>query len=159
MATVRTQESAVIDAPPAEVYAIFVDYQNTHPKILPQPYFGDLIVEQGGKGAGTVFRTSVSVMGTTTNYHMMVTEPQPGRVLVETDAKQGVTTTFTVEPVEGGKRSRVTIATDWTPRPGVMGWLEKLSTPGIMRKIYSAQLKLVQEYVEKNKARGGGGFK
>lgn len=158
MATVRTDYAAVIDAPPAEVYAIFADYRNSHPKILPKPYFGDVTVEQGGQGAGTVFRTSIKVMGTTIDYHMMVTEPQPGRVLVETDAKQGTTTTFTIEPVEGGKKSRVTISTDWTPSSGVMGWLEKLATPGLMRKIYEAELKLVQEYVQKNKNRGGGGF-
>jgi hypothetical protein len=157
MSTVRTEFSAVIDAPPAEVYDIFVDYRNSHPRILPKPYFGDLTVEEGGKGAGTVFRTSITVMGVTTNYHMVVSEPEPGRVLVETDAKLGTTTFFTIDPGEGGKKSNVTITTDWTPKPGVIGWVEKLTVPGMMRKIYDAELKLVQEYV-KNNGKGGGGF-
>ena len=157
MGTVRTEFSALIDAPPAEVYGIFVDYRNSHPKVLPKPYFGDVKVEEGGKGAGTVFRTSITVMGITTNYHMVVSEPEPGRVLVETDDQLGTTTSFTIDPVEGGKKSNVTITTDWTPKPGVMGWVEKLSVPGVMRKIYDTELKLVQEYV-KNNQKGGDGF-
>jgi hypothetical protein len=60
MQTVHTEVSAVIDAPPAEVYAIFADYRNAHPQVLPKPYFGDLVVEKGGNGAGTVYRTSVT---------------------------------------------------------------------------------------------------
>lgn len=156
METVRTESSAVIDAPPAEVYAIFADYRNSHPQILPKPYFGDLTVEQGGKGAGTVFRTSVTVMGMVTNYHMAVTEPEPGRVLVEKDLDMELVTSFTVEPVAGGQKSHVTIATDWKPKPGIKGWIEKLSIPGVMRKIYEAELQQVQEYV-KNKQRSSGG--
>jgi hypothetical protein len=158
MDTVRVESSAVIDASPAEVYAIFADYRNAHPQILPKPYFGDLKVEQGGIGAGTVFRTTVTVMGMSTNYHMAVTEPEPGRVLVEKDLDLDLTTSFTVEPVEGGQKSRVTIATDWKPKPGIKGWIEKLSTPGVMRRIYEAELERVQEYVSKNKGRGAGGF-
>ena len=158
METVHTEVSAVIDAPPAEVYAIFADYRNAHPQILPKPYFGELIVEKGGKGAGTVYRTSVTVMGTTINYYMTVSEPEPGRRLVEVDEKLGVTTSFIIDPRDGGKKSHVTLATDWTPRTGIMGWLEKLTTPGLMRKMYESELKNVQEYVAKNKNRGGGGF-
>jgi hypothetical protein len=116
-----------------------------------------LTVEQGGTGAGTVFRTSVTVMGMTEHFHMVVTEPEPGRVLVETDAKQGVTTSFTIDSVEEGKKSRVTIATDWTPKPGVMGWIEKLSKPAVTRKIYDAELQLVQEYVKNKPPSSGGG--
>src|SRR5262245_57940412 len=158
MATVHTEVSAVIDAPPAEVYALFADYRNEHPKILPKPYFGDLIVEQGGQGAGTVYRTSVTVMGMKTDYHMVVSEPEPGRKLVEIDEKLGVTTAFIIDPLEEGKKSQVTLATDWTPKPGIMGWLEKLSTPGYMRNIYTAELKTVQVYLPKKQAQGGGGF-
>ena len=159
MGTVHTELSAVIDAPPTEVYGIFADYRKSHPKILPKPYFGDLKVEKGGKGAGTVFHTTITVMGMTTNYHMVVTEPEPGRVLTETDTKLGTTTSFIVDPLESGKKSRVTITTGWTPKSGIMGWIEKLSVPGVMRKIYGAELKLVQEYVQNKRKGGGGGFK
>jgi hypothetical protein len=158
MATVRTEASATIDAPPAEVYAVFADYRGSHPQVLPKPYFGDLVVEQGGKGAGTVFRTSLTVMGKTIGYHMQVTEPEPGRVLMESDENLGVATSFIIEPLEEGKRSRVTIATDWRPSKGFMGWLEKLTTPSFMRKLYESELNNVQEYLKQQKARGGGGF-
>lgn len=158
METVRTEVSAEIDAPPAEVYAIFADYRHAHPQILPRPYFGELVVEKGGQGAGTVFRTSITVMGMTTHYHMTVGEPEPGRVLTETDEKLGLTSFFIVEPLEGGKKSRVTIATDWKPKGGVAGWIEKLLNPGVMRRIYTAELQNIQEYVQKNRQRGGGGF-
>jgi hypothetical protein len=158
MGSVHTEVTGTIDAPPAEVYAIFADYRTLHPQILPKPTFGDLIVEQGGVGAGTIFRTSITVMGQTTHYHMEVTEPEPGRVLVETDSKLGVVSSFTIEPLEGGKKSRVTIATDWMPSSGVMGWIEKLTTPGFMRKLYETELQNVREFVKERQARGGGGF-
>jgi hypothetical protein len=159
MGTVHTEVSATIDAPPAEVYALFADYRNAHPKVLPKPTFGDLVVEQGGTGAGTVFRTSITVMGRTINYHMEVTEPEPGRVLVETDKKLGVTSSFIIDPLDGGKRSHVTLATDWTPSAGVMGWVEKMTTPGFMRKLYETELQNVQEHLKQKRASGGGGFK
>lgn len=156
MATVHTEVSGVIDAPPATVYAVLSDYRNTHPQILPKPYFTFLTVDQGGQGAGTVFRTQVSVMGVKTDYHMAVSEPQPGRLLVETDAKAGVTTTFTVDPEAGGTQTRLTIATDWTPRPGIRGWIEKMATPNTMRRIYNEQFELIREFVKGQQAGGGG---
>ncbi len=159
MATVHTEVSGVIDAPPATIYAVLADYRHSHPQILPKPYFTDLIVEQGGQGAGTVFRTQVVVMGVKTDYHMVVSEPQPGRVLAELDEKLGVFTTFTVDPHAGGTQSRLTIATDWTPKSGVIGWIEKMTTPGVMRKIYAEQLTLIQQYIKAPHPRsGGGGF-
>jgi hypothetical protein len=151
-ATVHTEVSAVIDAPPAEVYALFADYHHAHPQVLPKPYFGDLIVEEGGMGAGTIFRTTITVMGQSTHYHMEVSEPEPGRVLVESDQKLGVVTSFIIDPLEGGTKSRVTIATDWTPKAGVMGWIEKLTIPGVMRKLYTSELENVQAYVKENRA-------
>jgi hypothetical protein len=89
---------------------------------------------------------------------MEVTEPEPGRVLMETDKKLGVVTTFTVEPLDDGKRSHVTIATNWTPSKGVMGWLERVSTPAFMRKLYTTELQNVQAYVQQHKSESGGGF-
>jgi hypothetical protein len=103
MGTVHTEVSAVIDAPPAEVYAVFADYHHSHQQVLPKPYFGELVVEKGGKGAGTVFRTSITMMGQTTNYTIEVTEPEPGRRIVETDAKVGRGDFLYHRPVGGGQ--------------------------------------------------------
>ena len=45
----------VMNAPAAKVYEVLSDYQEGHPAILPRKYFIDLTVEEGGRGAGTVF--------------------------------------------------------------------------------------------------------
>ena len=147
MSMVTTSCTAQIDAPPSAVYHLFADYRTGHPRILPKPYFSGLEVLSGGYGAGTVFRTTVTVMGVKTHYHMTVSEPVPGHILVEEDTKLGVRTSFTVEPAAGGTQSRLTIATTWPPKPGLLGWIERITTAGFMRKIYTAQFDLVREHV------------
>ena len=52
MRTIRVTGIARIDAPAAKVYGILADYHVGHPSILP-PAFRNLIVEEGGVGAGT----------------------------------------------------------------------------------------------------------
>ena len=63
-----------------------------------------------------------TVGGKVMSLRMEVTEPQPGRVLMESDVASDMVTTFTVEPSDGGRDSRVTIATRWT-RGGLRGWI------------------------------------
>ena len=149
MNQIHAESPAVIEARPEKVYAILADYRVSHPAILPKPYFTDLTVEQGGQGAGTVARAQMKVMGTKMTYHLIVSEPQPGRVLMEVDAAAGVTTTFTVDPFNGGQHSRVTIATDAATGPGLMGWLERLFNPLVMRRIYQKELKQLADYVRR----------
>ncbi|HEU4325826.1 MAG TPA: SRPBCC family protein [Roseiflexaceae bacterium] len=143
MARIHAGASALIDAPPATVYAILADYQGAHPQILPPQFFTGLEVEAGGQGAGTIFRTGVRVLGRETRFRMEVREPQPGRVLSETDLATGLTTTFTVTPTAEGRQSVVEIATVWEG-----GILERLTTPLIMRRIYQAELALLARYVD-----------
>jgi hypothetical protein len=106
MKTYKAEASATINAPAALVYSIIADYRDGHPHILPKPYFLGLEVERGGFGAGTVIRFRVRVMGKTQAFRAAVTEPEPGRVLVESDLDGGPQTTFTVEPLEEGRRAR-----------------------------------------------------
>ena len=148
MDQVRAAASALIDAPSNTIYAILADYRNEHPKILPQPYFRDLTVESGGYGAGTIFRTEVSVFSVTQQYHMTVSEPEPGRVLVETDMTTGLATTFTITAVQE-RQTRLEIATVWQAPDGVRGFVERLTTPFIMRRIYAKQLRLIADYAAK----------
>jgi hypothetical protein len=83
------------------VYAILADYRNGRPRILPERYFSNLEVERGRVGAGTVIRFQVRTLGITRSFRGEVTEPKPGRVLVESYPQTGEVTSFTVEPVVG----------------------------------------------------------
>src|SRR5438309_7243277 len=89
--------SAHIDADPALVYRIISNYETEHARILPDA-FSRLAVEKGGIGAGTVITFQMRVLGRTQMFRAEVTEPVPGRVLVETDLDtNGGATTFVVE--------------------------------------------------------------
>ena len=56
-------------------------------------------MEQGGIGAGTVIRFQMSALGQKRTLRAEITEPEPGRVLVETYLdSNGAVTTFTVDP-------------------------------------------------------------
>ena len=139
--------SRVIQAPPAAVYAVFADYHHSHAAVLPKPYFTGMTVEKGGTGAGTEITVHMAVMGAKVTYHMVVTEPEPGRVLQEEDKALGVVTTFTVDPVNNGEASRVTLYTRARTSAGLKGFIEKLITPSISRKIYNEELDLVEKHL------------
>jgi hypothetical protein len=142
--------SGVVGAPPEKVYAIISDYHAGHPSILPSRYFTKLAVQEGGQGEGTVVDVYMDVFGVKALYHMRVTEPEPGRVLVEEDESAGVITTFTMDPVNGGGQTRVTIATKARTSPGLRGMIEKLMNPPIMRRIYREELGQLDEVVQKD---------
>ena len=153
MAQVTVSASAVVHAPPAIVYGVLSDYHEGHPSILPRPPFGDLVVESGGTGAGTVFRvTTRQGLGMIT-YRMAVTEPEPGRLLVETDQDSDLVSTFRVEPVKGGQ-SRVTITTRWT-RGGVRGVLERLLVPALAGPIYRKEIANLEQVARERSAAPG----
>lgn len=152
MSQIHAEATELIDARPEDVYAVLSDYQVGHRAILPKPYFTDMRVEQGGQGKGTVARASMNVFGAKREFRVVVSEPEPGRVLVEADPDAGVVTTFIVEPVNGGKQSRVTISTDSETRPGFAGMMERLMNPPIMRRIYHQELRQLADYLRSQKA-------
>ena len=147
MKQILVEASHVIPAEAETIYGVLADYREGHPAILPQPYFRELVVEKGGRGAGTVVRVHMEVLGVEQHYRMLVSEPEPGRVLVEHDPEAGVTTTFTVAPLNGGERSLVTIATASRPNPGLRGVIERLVNPPVARRIYKQELRQLAEYV------------
>lgn len=150
MAQIHAEAAAVINARPEEVYTVLADYHNHHPHILPTQYFSNLQVEEGGMGAGTVFRLRAHLMNTQRDFHMRVTEPESGRVLVETDMLSDLVTTFGLTPVNNGQQTEVKIATDWASSPGLIGLIERLVTPRAMRQIYLIELDQLANYL-KNK--------
>jgi hypothetical protein len=139
MAAHQFSASALIPAPPQDVYAIIADYHHGHPQILPKPPFVSLTVEQGGTGSGTVIRVQMRVLGQLQTFRAVVTEPEPGRVLVETN-DTGYVTTFTVEPRADGQHAYVTIATEMTGRAGIVGALERWFVPRLLRPVYVKEL-------------------
>lgn len=131
--------SARVGAHADIVYGIIADYRNGHPHILPRQYFEWLEVERGGRGEGTVIRFQMRVLGQTRVLRAVVTEPEPGHVLVETDTSgDGPVTTFTVEAKESG--SQVTISTALTSAGGPLGLLERFVMKRILRRIYAREL-------------------
>ena len=147
MSSYTAEYSTIIDAKPADIYAVFSDYDDAHHKVLPKPYFTKMTVLEGGQGSGTKIRVDMEVMGVQRTLNMVVTEPEVGRVLVETDEDEGVVTSFTIDPVNGGHQSKVTIATEFRQPPGFMGLMERLTTPAISRRIYKKELELLAEYL------------
>lgn len=152
MSQIHSEASIVINGRPEEIYAILADYHKGHPAILPKPYFTELTVKTGGTGAGTVIRVGMKVMGVERTYQMEVSEPEPGRVLVEADKEAGVTTSFTLDPINDGQQTRVSIATDTIASPGFTGFMEKLVNPPISRRIYKKELQQLADYVRRKAA-------
>ena len=147
MSQVNVAVSATINAPASKVYPILADYRNHHPNILPKAYFTGLEVEEGGIGEGTLFRAGMKVMGQTQHFRMRVTEPEPGRVMAETDLDNGLVTKFIVEP-RGNDQSEVTFDTTFQASPGLKGWLERLTAPSFLRRVYRVELQQLNEYVQ-----------
>jgi len=145
---VTISKEAAIEAPPRLVYDLIADYRNGHPQIIPPEYFHDLVVEKGGYGADTVSRYKARLGGATRELRAEVTEPSPGRTLVETDPDSGVRTTFTVEPRDDGRTSHVSITTQFPVR-GLRGWLEAQFARRLLPKIYSLELARLAKVAEK----------
>ena len=132
-------ESLAIAAPAASVYATIADYRVGHPAILPKPPFVDLVVEEGGVGAGTRIRFRMHVLGATHTLRATITEPDPGRVLVETN-DNGTVTTFTVEPRRGGTECDVTISTAFPERGGMRAAVERWVSMRMLPSLYRREL-------------------
>jgi len=142
MANYTVRASAHIDAPPERVYGIIADYRVGHPSILPRP-FKNFVVEKGGTGAGTIVRFEVHAFGTVTRCRAIVSEPEPGRVLVETNVEPTESpTTFTVLPgAHGG--SEVTFVTEAKARDGIAGMIERFLSKRFLKKLYTEELELL----------------
>jgi uncharacterized protein YndB with AHSA1/START domain len=144
--------SAKIPAPADHVYAILADYETGHRAILPERYFTDMIVTNGGVGAGTEIVVHMSVFGQTTIFNLTVTEPEPGRVLQEADEEVGLTTTFTLDPSSDGATTTVTIHTIAKTSSGLKGMIEKWMNPPITRQIYNEELQNLAKPAQKTLA-------
>jgi hypothetical protein len=158
MGQIRVQATAVLKARPEDVYATIADYRQGHPRILPPKNLYDLKVEQGGYGEGTIMRFKARILGTELAFHHRVSEPVPGRVLVEQDAEPGgpgVVTTFTVTPVEQGQYAQVEIASTMNASPGLRGVLERLLMPLGNGPVYRKELSLLESVAQQRTQQAG----
>lgn len=147
MGTNEVALSRTIDAATDTIYGIIADYETHHPHILPEAYFSGLDVEEGGVGAGTRIRVHATIYGSQQTLHMGVTEPEPGRVLTETDLDGGLKTTFALQPV-GDQQTVVTITTAWPPASGLQSLFNRLMLPRYIRGMLEAELEQLAAYVD-----------
>jgi uncharacterized protein YndB with AHSA1/START domain len=152
MAQVRVTVERSIGAPVERVYAYIADYREHHHRFLP-PAFSDFYVEEGGVGAGTVVRFRLSAGGRERTYRQRVEEPQPGRVLTESDLGSSSVTTFTLTPE--GEHSRVQILTTWQGARGVGGFFERLFAPRVLRRLYADELARLDRYARERERASG----
>jgi hypothetical protein len=137
--------TADIPAPASTVYRVIADYREHHPRIVPPEHFRNMRVLEGGFGAGTRTMFDAHVLGTTHHIHHVVSEPEPGRVLVERDVDGPNSTTFTIEPT-GTQSARLTIESNMNTRGGLAGVLERWMTAAVLRRIYQKELARIAAY-------------
>jgi uncharacterized protein YndB with AHSA1/START domain len=141
---------AAVDAPAETVYRCIADMHD-HPRFLP-PAFSDFTIESGGVGAGTITRFTMTAGGRAREYRMQVAEPEPGRVLTESDMNSTAVTTFTVDPQ--GSTSLVKISTAWDGAGGIGGVFERMFAPRVLRGIYADELKRLDAYAREQRSAG-----
>jgi len=106
-------------------------------------------VLRGGVGVGTLIQFSVRIAGRVSTRTQEVSEPEPGRVLVEWGDGEG--STFTVEP--RGERAFVRIETT-VQAGGLEGLLLPLIAPRLLRPILADELERLERYAQAHLAAG-----
>jgi hypothetical protein len=143
----RVSAERVMNAPGDVVYHCIADYQAHHrPDGFLPPAFSDFEIEAGGVGAGTRLRWVVDAGGTRRTVAASVSEPDPGRTLVESGS--GIETTFTVEPAgDGHSLVRFDTIIDEGGLPGV---LNRLFVGRVLRPIYEDELERLEAYARRH---------
>ena len=88
--------------------------------------------------------------GRTRAYRMKVAEPEPGRVITESDMDSSAVTTFTVSPQ--GSASLVRISTAWDGASGIGGFFERMFAPRVLSGIYADELKRLDDYAREHRS-------
>ncbi len=136
-----------MDAPAETVYGYIADMREHHPRFLP-PAFSGFQVESGGVGAGTVIRYKLTAGGRTREFRAQVAEPEPGKILTESDTGSSSVTTFTVSP--RGAASLVRISSAWDGAGGIGGLFERTFAPRVLRAIIADELKRLDAYAREH---------
>lgn len=151
MGVINVSQEGQVGAPAELTYRLIADDEH-HQRFLPDG-FSDFEVLEGGVGAGTLHRFKVTAGGRGREYVMRVSEPQPGRVITETDQNSSLSTSFTVTPAGAGSCT-VRIDTSWQGAGGIGGFFERLFAPRVMRRMYADELARLDAYARDQAARG-----
>ncbi|HEY1538525.1 MAG TPA: SRPBCC family protein [Solirubrobacteraceae bacterium] len=150
MGIINVVQDGAVGAPADLTYRLIAD-DSHHVKFLPDA-ITDFEVVEGGVGAGTLHRFKVNAGNRVREYLMRVDEPQPGKVITETDENSSLVTTFTVSPA--GDTCSVRIQTQWNGASGIGGFFERTFAPKVMRKIYADELARLDTYAREQAAAG-----
>jgi hypothetical protein len=134
------------DASSEAVFGALADYAKVRSTIL-APEFTDFEVLEGGVGAGT--RIGYRLHATEKRIRQVdavVTEPVPGRQLLESDRNSSLTVLWEVVAVSEG-RSQLTVRVNWQGATGIGGFFERRFAPAGIRRIYSTVLDRLQTAV------------
>lgn len=146
MKTITVSVTETIPANHEAIYAVIADYHVGHQAILPRPAFREMIVIEGGYGAGTRTKIHVRMFGQSVYMEHLIEESIPGYELVERDVSTGGVTTFKLNPLLDNE-TEVTIHTIQPTSNGLMGFIERLSQPTIMRNLFKTELQNLKTYV------------
>ena len=131
-----------MDAQADVIYHCIADYREHHrPEGFLPPAFCDFEIDRGGIGAGTELHWVVDAGGRRRTVTATISEPVPGRTLVETGP--GIQTTFTVEPMDRGARVRFDTVIDEAGLPRV---LNRLFAGRILGPIYEDELRRLEDH-------------
>lgn len=132
-----------MDVPAQVAYHCLADYREHHrPDGFLPPAFSDFEISRGGVGAGTEASWTVDLGGgRKRRMTATITEPDPGRRLVETG--DGVVTTFTVAPSGAGCVVRFETVFE---EPGLSGLLLRLFIGRMLGPLYADELQRLDVY-------------
>ena len=143
MSELRVVAERAMGAPAEVIYHCIADFDRHHQHFLP-PAFSEFRVEEGGVGAGTVHSFKMTAGRRTRDFRMRVAEPDPGRVMTESDARSSMVTTWVVTPE--GPGCRVRVETRWQGAGGIGGVFERLFAPRVLRRLYAEELERLDHY-------------
>lgn len=149
MGTLAASAERQVGAPADEVYRYIADHREHHPHFLP-PAFSDFEVVSGGVGGGTVTRFKLTAGGRTRQYQTTVAEPEPGRVMTESDSRSTMVTTWTVTP-QGDGAATVQISSTWQGAGGIGGFFERLFAPPAARRLFADELQRLDAYARERR--------
>ena len=141
MGTVEAAAQRTVAAPPEQVYGLIADYRDGRPRLLPEN-FVDYRVEEGGQGAGTVVAYTLKAAKRERPYRLQVSEPEPGRLLRESDTTSSFVQEWRTEPAGAG--AVVSISCSWQGAGGIGGFFERTFAPKGVARIYEQLLDAVE---------------